>query len=125
MPIHEPDPWRVQYFEHAHCPDGVDIPTDDPDCWRWYPDHRWVYDKIAIALSQGLDAGPHGVPPPRFPVFSKPIVSLKGMGVGSRVVCWAAQYGASVTGGHMWMALWEGSHARSDRVVCAGGSCRR
>ena len=53
MPIHEPDPWRVQYFEHANCPQDVDIPTDDPDSWRWYTDHRWVYDKIAVALSQG------------------------------------------------------------------------
>ena len=71
MPIHEPDPWRAQYFEDAVCPDAVDIPTDDPDSWRWYPAHRWVYDKIAIAQSQKLDAGPHGVTPPRFPVFSK------------------------------------------------------
>ncbi len=67
MPICEADPWRLQYFERAACPPDVNIPTEDSDAWLWYPDHRWVYDKIAIALSQGLDAGPHGVPPPRFP----------------------------------------------------------
>lgn len=120
MPIHEPDPWRVQYFEHVGCPPGVDIPTDDPDSWRWYPAHRWVYDKIAVALSQGLDAGPHGVKPPRFPVFSKPIVNLKGMGVASRVLSSAAQYEASLTPGHMWMALLEGRHVSSDAAVVAG-----
>ena len=86
MPIHEPIPGGMQYFEHAVCPPDVDIPTDDPDCWHWYPAHRWVYDKIAVALSQGLDAAPHGVMPPRFPVFSKPIINLKGMGAGSRVL---------------------------------------
>src|SRR5450631_533208 len=32
---------------------------------------RWIYDKIAIARNQGLDAGPHGTLPPSFPVFSK------------------------------------------------------
>src|SRR6266481_7716350 len=80
MPICETDPWRLQYFERAACPPDVNIPTEDADAWLWYPDHRWVYDKIAIALSQGLDAGPHGVPPRHFPVFSKPIVNLKGMG---------------------------------------------
>ncbi len=37
-------------------------------------------------LSQELEAGPHGAPPPCYPVFSKPIVNLKGMGVGSRVL---------------------------------------
>jgi hypothetical protein len=45
-----------------------------------------VYDRIAIAHSQGLAAGPHGTLPPRFPVFSKPIVNLKGMGLGTRLV---------------------------------------
>jgi len=120
MPIHEPDPWRVQYFEHAVCPPGVDIPTDDPDSWRWYPAHRWVYDKIAVALSQGLDAGPHGVKPPRFPVFSKPITNLKGMGAGSRVLDSAADYEAHATPGHMWMTLLRGRHVSSDLAVVDG-----
>ena len=48
-------------------------------------EHRWIYDKLAVALSQGLDAAPHGVMPPRFPVFSKPIMNLRGMGSGSQV----------------------------------------
>src|SRR5262249_45117653 len=81
MPICEADPWRLQFFERVDCPPDVNIPTEDSDAWLWFPDHRWVYDKVAIALSQGLDAGPHGVPPPRFPVFSKPITNLKGMGI--------------------------------------------
>ena len=86
MPICEADPWRLQYFEHVACPADVNIPTEDSDAWLWYPDHRWVYDKLAVAQSQGLEAAPHGVEPPRFPVFSKPIINLKGMGVGSRVL---------------------------------------
>jgi len=120
MPIHEPDPWRAQYFEHAECPDAVDIPTDDPDSWRWYPAHRWVYDKIAVALSQKLEAGPHGVTPPRFPVFSKPIVNLKGMGAGSRMLASAADYEAHATPGHMWMTLLQGRHVSSDLAVVDG-----
>ena len=99
---------------------GVNIPTEDSDAWLWYPDHRWVYDKIAIALSQGLDAGPHGVPPPRFPIFSKPITNLKGMGIASRVLSSQAEYEASLTPGHMWMTLLEGPHVSSDVAVIAG-----
>ena len=121
MPICEADPWRLQYFEHTACPPDVNIPTEDADAWLWYPGHRWVYDKIAIALSQGLDAGPHGVPPPRFPVFSKPIVNLKGMGVASRVLSSAAQYEASLTPGHMWMAL-SAQTPRSSRASRIGGA---
>jgi hypothetical protein len=71
---------------------AANITTEDTDAWQWYPAHRWVYDKLAVALSQGLEAGPHGTPPPRFPVFSKPIVNLKGMGVGSRVLHSPADY---------------------------------
>ena len=84
MPVCERDPWRLQFFEGIACPDGVNIPTDDPDAWEWYPGHRWVYDKLKVAESQGLSCGPHGVPPKSYPMFSKPIINLKGMGVGSR-----------------------------------------
>ena len=120
MPICEADPWRLQYFEHAACPPDVNIPTEDSDAWLWYPEHRWVYDKIAIARSQGLDAAPHGVMPARFPVFSKPIVNLKGMGIGSRILQTAADYEASLTAGHMWMELLEGRHVSSDVAVVEG-----
>jgi hypothetical protein len=78
MPICEADPWRKQYFSDAACPVDVKIPTEDCDAWQWYPKHRHVYDKIAVAFSQGLIAAPHGVPPPKLPVFSKPIVNPHG-----------------------------------------------
>src|SRR6187551_3799271 len=105
MPVCEADPWRLQYFAGVPCPDNVRVPTEDSDAWLWYPAHRWVYDKIAVALSQGLEAAPHGVMPPCFPVFSKPIVNLRGMGSGSRVIASAAEYQDALTPGHMWMTL--------------------
>jgi hypothetical protein len=91
MPVLERDPWRLQYFEHVPCPEHVAIPTDDPDCWLLSPAHRWIYDKLKLAQAQGLDAGPHGVPPVSYPVFSKPITNLKGMGIGSRIIRSAAE----------------------------------
>ena len=103
VPICEIDPWRTQYFESVACPDDVFIPTEDSDAWTWNPAHRWVYDKLAVAASQGLDAAPHGVGPADYPVFSKPIYNLKGMGVGSRVLRSAADYAAAYRPGHMWI----------------------
>jgi hypothetical protein len=120
MPVCEADPWRLQYFEGVPCPPDVNIPTEDSDAWLWYPRHRWVYDKLAVAVSQGLDAAPHGVPPPAFPVFSKPIVNLKGMGIASRVIRSAAEYEASLTAGHMWMTLLEGRHVSTDVALIDG-----
>jgi hypothetical protein len=99
-------------------PTSTSRPTTRP--WRWYPAHRWIYDKIAVALSQGLDAGPHGVPPKHFPVFSKPITNLKGMGVGSRVLNTQAEYEATAAPGHMWMTLLQGRHVSSDVAVVGG-----
>jgi hypothetical protein len=118
MPICEADPWRLQYFAHVQC--AANIPTEDSDAWLWNPTHRWVYDKLTVALSQGLDAGPHGTAPPRFPVFSKPIVNLKGMGVGSRVLKSAAEYERLYAPGHFWMTLLDGRHVSSDVAVIDG-----
>ena len=120
MPVCEADPWRLQYFEHAHCPAGVNIPTEDSDAWLWYPQHRWVYDKIAVAQSQGLAAAPHGVSPQAYPVFSKPIINLKGMGVASRILHSAAEYEENLTPGHMWMTLLQGRHVSLDVAVVDG-----
>jgi len=118
MPICEADPWRLQYFSHVRT--AAKIPTEDSDAWQWYPAQRWIYDKLAVALSQSLDAGPHGTPPPRFPVFSKPIINLKGMGVGSRVLKSQAEYDAHYAPGHFWMTLLDGRHVSSDVAVVRG-----
>ena len=123
MPICEVDPWRLQYFEHVSCPANVRISTEDADSWLWYPQHRWIYDKLAVALSQGLDAAPHGVMPSRFPVFSKPIINLRGMGTGSRSIRSAAEYRAVLAPGHFWSTLLTGAHVSSDVAVVDGVPC--
>lgn len=117
MPIVERDPWRFQFFDKITCPEDVNIPTDDPDCWLWYPRQRWIYDKLKIAESQGLSCGPHGVKPPAYPVFSKPIMNLKGMGIGSRMLKSEADYEHNYCPGHFWMPLLEGKHVSTDCAV--------
>jgi hypothetical protein len=120
MPICEVDPWRMQYFDGVPCPADVMIPTEDADAWEWYPRFRWVYDKLAVAQSQGIAAAPHGVMPATFPVFSKPIVNLRGMGAGSRAIGSAGAYAVASTPGHFWMELLRGEHLSSDVAVQRG-----
>ncbi|CAN5125448.1 hypothetical protein BH10PSE7_BH10PSE7_44080 [soil metagenome] len=120
MPICEADPWRMQYFSDAACPPDVRIPTEDSDGWTWYPAQNWVYDKLRIAQSQGLACGPHGIAPLTYPVFSKPIFNLKGMGVGSCVLRSEADYLKYYTPGHFWMHLLEGEHVSTDCAVVEG-----
>ena len=120
MPVCEADPWRMQYFAGVPCPDDVRVPTEDADAWCWYPEHRWIYDKLAVALSQGLEAAPHGVMPPVFPVFSKPMINLRGMGAGSRPIADAAEYAAALAGGHFWSTLLTGDHVSTDVALVDG-----
>ncbi|MBI3710711.1 MAG: hypothetical protein HY246_23950 [Proteobacteria bacterium] len=120
MPYVGVDSWRWQYFENTPCPAGLVVPVDDATAWGLYPRHRWIYNKLLICATQGLPHGPHGTTPPGFPVFSKPIVNLRGMGTGSRIIATAAEYEATLTPGHLWMKLLSGAHVSTDVAVLAG-----
>jgi hypothetical protein len=120
MPILQTDPWRTQFFQHTPCPNEVTIPTKDWEAWPLYPDHRWIYDKLAVALSQGLDAAPHGVIPPHFPVFSKPMMNLRSMGAGSLPIPDIETYRASMNPGHFWCTLLTGAHVSTDAALVNG-----
>jgi len=120
MPILQGNPWRVQFFRDTPCPDNVTIPTKDCEAWSLNPDHRWVYDKLAVAKSQGLVAAPHGVIPPHFPVFSKPMMNLRGLGVDSMPIPDIETYRASIKAGHFWCTLLTGAHVSTVAVVVNG-----
>lgn len=120
MPIVEEDPWREQYFEDVACPEGVVVPTDDVLAYRLYPEHRWVYDKLRICATQGLEHAPHGIEPGAYPVFSKPIYNLRGMGTGGQVIESATDFARKQAPGHLWMPLLEGEHVSTDVAVVEG-----
>lgn len=120
MPIHERDPWRLQYFAGVACPPDVHIPTDDLDAHEWFPQLRWVYDKLAVARSQGLIAGSGAEQPPAYPVFAKPRVNLRGMGLGSRAIPSREAFLRHVTADDMWMPLLAGAHVSTDCAVVNG-----
>ena len=120
MPIVERDPWRLQYFEGIECPENVLVPVEDPDAYTLYPEHRWVYSKLLICETQGLPSGPHGLMPPAFPVFSKPIYNMRGMGIGTKIIESAEEYEREFAPGHMWMPLLRGEHVSTDAAVVDG-----
>ncbi len=120
MPIVEHSPWRRQYFEAIACPDDVTIPTDDDVAYALFPEHRWVYNKLRLCETQSLTHAPHGIAPADFPVFSKPIYNLRGMGAGSRILRSADEYERHQAPGHMWMELLAGEHVSTDIAVIAG-----
>jgi len=120
MPIKEEDPWRVQYFTGVACPEDVIVPTEDGDAYVLYPQHRWIYNKLLIAESQQLPCAPHGIVPDAFPVFSKPIYNLRGLGMETRVFESLEEYLHERDPGHMWVELLTGEHVSSDVAVVQG-----
>ncbi len=120
MPICERDPWRLQFFENGACPADVFIPTDDGDCWDWFPQQRWTYNKLKIAQTQNMRSGLYQTPPKKFPVFSKPNINLKGMGIEGRAIFSLSDFEKFSKPGHMWMELLEGEHISTDCAIVQG-----
>lgn len=110
----------MQYFQGVDCPDSLIIPTEDADAFTLYPKYKWVYNKMEICERQGIAYGPHGLAPAAYPVFSKPIYNMRGMGAGSRVLHTEREYKHLQRPGHMWMELMAGDHVSSDAAVVDG-----
>ena len=120
MPILYRDPWRQQFFDQVPCPEGVVVPIKDYDAYLSYPEFRWTYNKLLVAEKQGLLCAPHGVTPPNFPVFSKPIYNLNTMGADSRILRSSSEYREHRKAGHMWSDLLVGDHMSTDVLVRDG-----
>jgi hypothetical protein len=114
--------WQEQYFEDHTVPDDVVVSLDDSLSWVLYPHHRWVYNKMLIDLrdarvSPRLSRDDTGL---GFPVFSKPIYNMNGMGTGSRLVADEQEYLSAIEPGHFWMPLFKGRHVSSDVALEKG-----
>jgi hypothetical protein len=120
MPVYECDPWRLQYFADVSCPPDVHIPTDDVDAYKFNPAHRWIYDKLRVAQSQGLECGPYPTTPAGYPVFCKPVTNLKGMGAGARVARSEGEFRRSCKPGDFWSKWLTGEHVSTDWAVVRG-----
>ena len=110
--------------QHLFQPEPVaEVGVCDAEAWRLNPKHRHVYEKLALARSQGLRAAPCGVDPtstglkPRDRVFIKPIVNLAGMSLGAHTNA-AAEVPA--TPGSFWCEYLEGEQTSTDCLVRNG-----
>ena len=78
----------------------------DYEAWVEHPEYRWMFDRLALAERLGYKCGPHGVWPDEFPVISKPIINLYGMGIGAEV--FENDDAFPYRAGHFWCELFEG-----------------
>jgi len=90
----------------------------DIEAYPQYPWARWVYNKLLLSQALGYECAPHGIPPKKYPVFSKPIMNLEGMALGSKV--WNSADDAEYIAGHFWMPLFTGTHCSYDIQLLGG-----
>lgn len=119
MPFLFNEAYMAPFFDGTDCPADVRVPVGDATAWSMFPGHNRVYDKMWLCGVQGIPHAPLPIPPPKFPVFVKPITNLLGMSIGSFRADGPddlAQYRA----GHFWMELLTGPHISTDVAVAQG-----
>jgi hypothetical protein len=133
MPFHGIRPERRYLFT----PEPIaEIGINDAHAWRLNPSHHHVYNKLHVALLQGLTAAPSGVNPlmmglsPEQTCFVKPIFNLGGMSLNSFATTAQVIADASINSpennalncaaGSFWCEFLEGSQTSSDILILNG-----
>ena len=66
---------------------NLDHEIEDWDLWYKYPAHRWIFNKLQLALDLGYRAGPCPTLPSKAGYYCiRPIYNLYGMGLGASKV---------------------------------------
>lgn len=114
MPFLEYDPREHEVYKDVTIPRNVLVPTTDAAAWWFNQDYSYIYNKLDLAMSQGLEAGPIGVDPDSFPVFLKPLMNLWGGGHSSRKINSQKELEEHAAPGLFWMPLLKGEHLSHD-----------
>ena len=100
------------------------VHEEDCETWEAYARQsckRWVFNKLEVALRQGLAAGPAGTAPPRTGTYViRPIYNIFGMGISARKFEYDTSMReaflnyAEVEPGHFWCEWLDGPHRSID-----------
>ena len=120
MPFIGYETWGNQYFDGYLNEPGPDIPVKDIDAFPRNPMYRHCYNKLWVSEQQGIECGPFGTVPPKFPVFGKPIYNLHSLGIESGIIANVESYQQILKPGHMWVELHRGDHISADFAMVNG-----
>jgi hypothetical protein len=99
------------------------IAWEDYQAWEQYnhTQWRWSFNKLEVALRQGLHAGPAGVPPSHDGLYiSRPIYNLYGMGIEATQFSYESNMYEDMTNhkfvppGHFWCEWLSGDYLSID-----------
>jgi len=95
---------------------------DDTQAWEAYPQYRWVFNKLEVAMRLGYECGPACVPiKTEGDYVIRPIYNLFGQGIGAKKVNLNPDLHSEemiihkhVPPGYFWCEYLEGSHYSID-----------
>lgn len=102
---------------------------DDVSAFLLHRDHNWAYNKLLLYQKLNYRAYPHGVEINTYPVISKPIMNLWGLGLG--VERWTHSRDCVYRPGHLWMEEFTGAWRswdidRINQIAwCATAACEQ
>ena len=96
-----------------------DYEIGDWELWERYPQHRWIFNKLQLALDLGYSAGPCPTVPRVAGYYCiRPIYNLYGMGLGASKVWLDINDNTEVMSkqypGSFWCEWFEGPHYSID-----------
>lgn len=107
-------------YKLLKCPLDISIPINDLDAWEQYPKYRFVYNKLYLAEFQNLDTAPFPIKPKKYPVVSKPIINLYGMGLNSFKMENSDDFIDNWYSNNFWCEYLEGEHISYDIILKKG-----
>jgi hypothetical protein len=97
---------------------------EDFESWNLYKktEHRWVFNKLEVALHQGLHAGPAATAPEHSGKYiMRPIYNIYGMGIGAKAFTYDKNLDydsfinhSVVPPGYFWCQFVKGNHLSID-----------
>ncbi|MDP8985512.1 MAG: hypothetical protein M3N97_10810 [Pseudomonadota bacterium] len=96
------------------------IPANDLEAIDYHPAHRWVYDRLLVAKTQGLPCGTADEAPILYPVFCRPRTSLRGLGRAGRILLGEGHHHEHCGADEFWMRRLIGDRLSTDFAVVEG-----
>lgn len=99
---------------------NINIIKDDIIAFQKFKNYNLVYNKLQIAMDQNLKCGIYPIEPDEFPVVSKPIYNLLGMGVDSIKIKNKKEFLKNSKNGNFWTEFLVGDHLSWDLIIREG-----
>jgi hypothetical protein len=93
---------------------------NDIDCWNYYKKEKQIYNKLWLAEIQGIECGPIGTIPNKYPIVIKPIINLYGMSRSFKICYNIDEYMNYQKDGCFWTPYFSGYNYNYDIIFDKG-----